>query len=220
MLDRLAKIMQTKRIDNEGSQNIRERKSLGNNTSRKHQLQRITQENQRLLQRIQQINPIIDHVEFDIRAKKNEYLLRQMSDFKEVTVSPQIESWLQQKNKQLRGKGQTVVGSAERHGHSLRRSQSARTRTEGHPPSWDDVLTSGVGLDNHDTDKQNEEEGSQKRTQKGDQEGPDTSCIGTATKRRQRSTKPRMRKKAETARTSNDNSSPMRGRIRPKSGRI
>ena len=71
MLDRLARVMQRKTIDNEGGLHLRERKTFVN-TARKHQLQRITQENQRLLQRIQQVDPIIDHLEFEIRAKKNE----------------------------------------------------------------------------------------------------------------------------------------------------
>lgn len=223
MLDRLAKVMQRKTIDNEGGLHLRERKTLAS-TTRKHQLQRITQENQRLLQRIQQVNPIIDHLEFEIRAKKDEYMKRKLSDFREVPLPPQIETWLLQKNKQLhapnrdpegeegvctstsrdrdkvRGGGGGGGGGREVYrgvtattSAKMRRSQSARTYQE-------DILEGG--------EEEEEEEGIERRK------------TTTTTTRRRKVSKKKGRKTA----AANDNNkmvgSPMRGKIRPKSGRI
>jgi hypothetical protein len=217
MLDRLATIMRTKRIDNEGAQNLRQRKSL-TNTARKHQLQRITQENKRLLQRIQQVNPIIDHVEFEIRAKKNDYLKRQMSDYKDVPLPPQVETWLSEKNKLLqmskRQNEDELSPSRERVEYNrregtgasaLRRSQSAKT------PSWtvrevEDEEEGEDEDDRHEVQSGNEGKGRRRKS---------ATESGTKTRPRRRRSKQSGRKSAVT-----NNTSPLRGRIRPKSGRI
>lgn len=210
MLERLATIMRTKRIDNDGDKNLRHRKSLAN-TARKHQLQRITQENKRLLQRIQQVNPIIDHVEFDIRAKNNEYMKRQLSDFKEVPLPPQVETWLSEKNKLLQAsrretdgdespcrREEYTGGTGAAAAGTLRRSQSART------PSWSQRHPVQV-----------EDENDMMRTGEDEEGRLEDKKTTTVKIRRRRRSKQSGRKKA----TSN-NSSPMRGRIRPRSGRI
>mmetsp|Transcript_16979 Transcript_16979/g.28332 ORF Transcript_16979/g.28332 Transcript_16979/m.28332 type:complete len:209 (+) Transcript_16979:408-1034(+) len=208
MLDRLATIMRTKRIDNEGEQNLRHRKSLVN-TARKHQLQRITQENKRLLQRIQQVNPIIDHVEFDIRAKKNEYMKRQLSDFKEVPLPSQVETWLSEKNKLLQASKRDVDGDESPYRRevytggaaatgTLRRSQSART------PSWTQRHSVNVEDDNDILRSEEDDEG----------HNADKKAAPIKTRRRRRS------KQSGRKKIASNNSSPLRGRIRPKSGRI
>lgn len=201
---------------------MRERKSL-TNTARKHQLQRITQENQRLLQRIQQVNPIIDHLEFEVRAKKNEYLKRQLSEFRAVPLPPQIETWLLEKNKQLhasRTESEDVGGVCaspprDRGGSrevytrggattstSMRRSQSARTYQE-------EEILEGREEETSESGGHNQERVGRRKTT-------------STTSRRRKSSKQKGRKTAAGLANTKDTSkgSPMRGRIRPKSGRI
>ncbi len=67
LLERLAKIMQKKTIDNENHNTFQ--KSL-QETYRKIELSRITADNQRLLKRIQEVEPCYNHLEWEEDAKK------------------------------------------------------------------------------------------------------------------------------------------------------
>lgn len=208
MLDRLAKVMQSKRIDNDGGYLLKGRKSL-TGTARKHQLQRITEENHRLLQRIQKVNPVIDHVEFDTRAKKNKYMLRQLSEFKETSMPPEIKAWLREKNKQLRltqgllrddTHPDRLVYTRGATGDQVtvqRRSQSARVR-------------SAINANNEF-----------KKT-KGPTVIEDSEQIleGDRQHKTQNQSHSKRGNDEKLNKYVNNKNSPMRGRIRPKSGRI
>jgi hypothetical protein len=85
LLERLVKTMQTKTIDNENKSCKKYSKSLIS-TSRKLELQRITQENQRLLKRIQETEPCYNHLIWEEEAKKREIYKRNMSEFQEATL--------------------------------------------------------------------------------------------------------------------------------------
>ena len=81
LLERLAKIMRKKTIDNE-NKHAKFGKSL-TQTHRRLELQRITQENQRLLKRIQETEPIYNHLNWEEDAKKRSMYMKNMSDFQE-----------------------------------------------------------------------------------------------------------------------------------------
>jgi hypothetical protein len=83
LLERLVKTMQNKTIDNENKTCKKYSKSLIS-TSRKLELQRITQENQRLLKRIQETEPCYNHLIWEEEAKKREYYKRNMSEFHDL----------------------------------------------------------------------------------------------------------------------------------------
>mmetsp|Transcript_14047 Transcript_14047/g.30403 ORF Transcript_14047/g.30403 Transcript_14047/m.30403 type:complete len:171 (+) Transcript_14047:78-590(+) len=92
ILERLAKVMQHKTIDNDPPPS----KSIGRQQARRLELQRITQENQRLLKRIQETEPCYNHLEWEEDARKREAIMANMSEFSEAnmkipmpTVSPQ-----------------------------------------------------------------------------------------------------------------------------------
>jgi len=74
--------MQQKTIDNE-NHFVRFRRSL-TQTHRKLELERITQENQRLLRRIQETEPCYNHLEWEEAAKAREIYLKNMTEFPEM----------------------------------------------------------------------------------------------------------------------------------------
>ena len=74
--------MQQKTIDNE-NRVLRFRRSL-TQTHRKLELERITQENQRLLKRIQETEPCYNHLEWEESAKAREVYLRNMTEFPDM----------------------------------------------------------------------------------------------------------------------------------------
>jgi hypothetical protein len=263
MLDRLARIMQKKTIDNDVNPNNVRQPSCLRDMTKKHQLQRITQENKRLLQRIQQVTPVIDRVEFEIRAKRNEYLVRQMSDFKEISMSPQIETWLHEKNKLMNNRttylqtgGTATTGAIETEtdvvytkgtgavpverveytrGEAsdtpLRRSQSAKDMptwkkhdSSSSSPQKKNEKGGGVkarpGVEKGEEEKQKY---NQRQGEGGEKGRRKASATTTTTRRRRRSSKQKGIKNVNTDPTFNlvrGKASPLRGKIRPKSGRI
>eukprot|EP00607_Mallomonas_marina_P009739 CAMPEP_0182420840 /NCGR_PEP_ID=MMETSP1167-20130531/5928_1 /TAXON_ID=2988 /ORGANISM="Mallomonas Sp, Strain CCMP3275" /LENGTH=181 /DNA_ID=CAMNT_0024597337 /DNA_START=193 /DNA_END=738 /DNA_ORIENTATION=- len=82
LLERLAKIMQQKTIDNESGV-LQFKKSL-TQTNRRIELERITDENQRLLRRIQEAEPCYNHLQWEEAAKTREVYLRNMTEFPET----------------------------------------------------------------------------------------------------------------------------------------
>jgi hypothetical protein len=81
LLDRLGKALERKNIDNE-------RKPIKFNSleqgKKKAELARVTMENQLLLHRIQQANPMYDHHQWERDAEHREFYLRNMTEFPEL----------------------------------------------------------------------------------------------------------------------------------------
>ena len=74
--------MQHKTIDNDPPPS----KSIGRQQARRLELQRITQENQRLLKRIQETEPCYNHLEWEEDARKREVIMANMSEFSEANM--------------------------------------------------------------------------------------------------------------------------------------
>lgn len=83
ILERLAKVMQQKTIDNENR--VKMGKSL-TQTHRKLELQRITQENQRLLRRIQETEPCYNHLDWEEDFKRRQQYISNMSEYAEQNM--------------------------------------------------------------------------------------------------------------------------------------
>mmetsp|Transcript_12507 Transcript_12507/g.12925 ORF Transcript_12507/g.12925 Transcript_12507/m.12925 type:complete len:192 (+) Transcript_12507:56-631(+) len=79
ILERLAKVMQHKTIDNDPPH----AKAIGRQQARRLELQRVTQENQRLLKRIQETEPCYNHLKWEEEAKKRAIYIRNMSEFQD-----------------------------------------------------------------------------------------------------------------------------------------
>lgn len=213
LLDRLAKVMQKKRIDNDGERYLKHRVQTKNATTKKHELQRITEENKRLLRRIQQVNPVYDHLEFENTAKKNEYLAKKMSDHKDVRLPPQIETWLSEKHrlvKSARGLTGDTVSKRKEYApvatSSMRRSKSA---TVTRPMTWRNSECESDVIDDLSKEKADDEK---MLISRHIEERP----LNIEKKKKKKSKK----KKGRGNSLQDKEGSPLRGRIRPKSGRI
>ena len=86
MLERLAKVIQHKSIDNEIHESVemhaKFKKKLGH-TLKRVQMQKLTQENQRILKRIQEVPPAYNHLEWEEDAKRKEHIKRCMALYPE-----------------------------------------------------------------------------------------------------------------------------------------
>jgi uncharacterized protein with HEPN domain len=69
--------MQHKTIDNDAPH----AKAIGRQQARRLELQRITQENQRLLKRIQETEPAYNHLKWEEEAKKRDVIIANMSEY-------------------------------------------------------------------------------------------------------------------------------------------
>jgi hypothetical protein len=78
-LERLADVMQKKRIDNE-NKTSHLKKSLGDDFKRE-QLTKITAENYRLLKKIQNVEPTYNSAKWEEEAKLREAYIRNISEF-------------------------------------------------------------------------------------------------------------------------------------------
>ena len=74
--------MQHKTIDNDPPH----AKAIGRQQARRLELQRVTQENQRLLKRIQETEPCYNHLKWEEEAKKREVIIANMSEFSESNI--------------------------------------------------------------------------------------------------------------------------------------
>lgn len=86
LLDRLAKIVQTKTIDNEMSADTQKHHELKQRLGllkKRDQMQKITEDNQRLLKRIQDTPSAYNHLEWEEDARKLEAFKRTMSLYPE-----------------------------------------------------------------------------------------------------------------------------------------
>lgn len=86
MLERLAKVVQHKSIDNEIHKSVemhaKFKKKLGM-TQKRSQMQKLTEENQRILKRIQEVPPAYNHLEWEEDAKRKDHIKRCMALYPE-----------------------------------------------------------------------------------------------------------------------------------------
>lgn len=86
MLERLAKVVQNKTIDNEIHKSVEFhanfKKKLGL-TKKRVEMQRLTEENQRMLKRIQEVPPAYNHLEWEEDARRKEHIKRCMALYPE-----------------------------------------------------------------------------------------------------------------------------------------
>lgn len=86
MLERLAKVIQNKSIDNEIHHSVdmhaKFKKKLGI-TQKRVQMQKLTVENQRILKRIQEVPPAYNHLEWEEDAKRKDHIKRCMALYPE-----------------------------------------------------------------------------------------------------------------------------------------
>mmetsp|Transcript_5462 Transcript_5462/g.8958 ORF Transcript_5462/g.8958 Transcript_5462/m.8958 type:complete len:175 (-) Transcript_5462:96-620(-) len=86
MLERLAKVIQHKSIDNEIHHSVdmhaKFKKKLGM-TQKRVQMQKLTAENQRILKRIQEVPPAYNHLEWEEDAKRKDHIKRCMALYPE-----------------------------------------------------------------------------------------------------------------------------------------
>jgi E3 ubiquitin-protein ligase TRIP12 len=86
MLERLAKVIQHKSIDNEIHHSVdmhaKFKKKLGL-TQKRVQMQKLTVENQRILKRIQEVPPAYNHLEWEEDAKRKDHIKRCMALYPE-----------------------------------------------------------------------------------------------------------------------------------------
>mmetsp|Transcript_27786 Transcript_27786/g.55539 ORF Transcript_27786/g.55539 Transcript_27786/m.55539 type:complete len:184 (-) Transcript_27786:66-617(-) len=85
LLEKMSYIMQHNTLDNVNS-TAQYSRSL-NKDARKRELQRITQENQAILRRIQQSEPNYDHMTWLEEARRNEEYAKNISEFRELQAS-------------------------------------------------------------------------------------------------------------------------------------
>lgn len=86
LLERLAKVVQQKTIDNEIHKSVKmhaEFKAKLGLTKKRLEMQKITEENQRLLKRIQEVPPAYNHVQWEEEAKRRDHIKRCMSLYPE-----------------------------------------------------------------------------------------------------------------------------------------
>lgn len=89
LLDRLGKAMEAKNLDNE-NRNPKGVSLLA--TRKKLELQRISADNKRLLERIQNTVPAYDHVQWEREAEHREQILKNMTEFPEYYVPRYVPS--------------------------------------------------------------------------------------------------------------------------------
>ena len=125
VLERLAKVMQKKTIDNDPPRNL----SIGRQQARRLELQRITQENQRLLKRIQETEPCYNHLEWEEDAKRRAAIMANMSEFAEANMKVEVPLTVSQlQAKQKKEKGGSVRSSKSGKSSSGRHGQLSPLR--------------------------------------------------------------------------------------------
>ena len=111
LLERLAKVVQQKTIDNEVDKEIEFhavfKKKLGL-TRKRIEMQKLTEENQRLLKRIQDVPSAYNRFEWEEDAKRNDVIKRCMALYPEFYEKQDKEKAIR---RQLRAVGGSSVGS-------------------------------------------------------------------------------------------------------------
>lgn len=86
LLERLAKVVQNKTIDNEIHKSVEMHAKFKKKlvmTQKRHQMQKLTEENQRILKRIQEVPPAYNHLEWEEDAKRKDNIKRCMALYPE-----------------------------------------------------------------------------------------------------------------------------------------
>lgn len=86
MLERLAKVIQNKSIDNEIHQSVEMHAKFKKKlvaTQKRSEMQKLTRENQQMLKRIQEVPPAYNHLEWEEDAKRKDHIKRCMALYPE-----------------------------------------------------------------------------------------------------------------------------------------
>ena len=86
LLERLAKIVQKTTLDNQVHHSVEMHQKFKDKmrvTKKRVQIMKITDENQRLLRRIQEVPPAYNHLEWEEEAKEREHIIRTMALYPE-----------------------------------------------------------------------------------------------------------------------------------------
>jgi hypothetical protein len=81
LLERLAKIVQKKTVDNQVHESVRLHSKLKKKiagTQKRLMMQKVTEENHRLLKRIQEVPPAYNHLIWEEEAREREAIMKQM----------------------------------------------------------------------------------------------------------------------------------------------
>jgi len=112
MLERLAKVVQHKSIDNEIHKSVAMhaafKKKLGLTKKRLH-MQKITEENQRLLKRIQEVPPAYNHLEWEEEARRRDEVMRNMTVYPELLEKREKEAAAKAKEKKSKRKAAQLM---------------------------------------------------------------------------------------------------------------
>ena len=110
MLERLAKVVQNKSIDNEIHKSVAMhaafKKKLGLTKKRLH-MQKITEENQRLLKRIQEVPPAYNHLEWEEEAKRRDEVMKNMTSYPEMLEKREKEKATKERKLKIEKKKRT-----------------------------------------------------------------------------------------------------------------
>ena len=132
LLERLAKIVQKKTIDNEIHDFIARQKVFKAKLAeekKKTEANRITDENRRILQRIQEVPPVYNHTEWEEQAIEREHIIKTMVVYPEFYQKRIEESKLVKKLPSLDSQYRDVMGS--RAGGTLRPITSSQHHRTG-----------------------------------------------------------------------------------------
>jgi E3 ubiquitin-protein ligase TRIP12 len=112
MLERLAKVVQNKSIDNEIHKSVemhaRFKKKLIL-TKKRIEMQRLTEDNQRILKRIQEVPPAYNHLEWEEDARRKEHIKRCMALYPEYYERLDKEKDEQKRSTKMRNSGQLTL---------------------------------------------------------------------------------------------------------------
>ena len=114
MLERLAKVVQNKSIDNEIHKSVemhaRFKKKLIL-TKKRIEMQKLTEENQRILKRIQEVPPAYNHLEWEEDARRKEHIKRCMALYPEYYERIDKEKDEKKRQTKMQSTGQLTLSS-------------------------------------------------------------------------------------------------------------
>lgn len=114
MLERLAKVVQNKSIDNEIHKSVemhaRFKKKLIL-TKKRIEMQKLTEENQRILKRIQEVPPAYNHLEWEEDARRKEHIKRCMALYPEYYERLDKEKDEKKRQSKMQSTGQLTLSS-------------------------------------------------------------------------------------------------------------
>ena len=132
LLERLAKIVQKKTIDNEINDVIGRHKVFSAKLAeekKKTAANKITDENRRLLQRIQEVPPVYNHLEWEEQAKERESIVKTMVLYPEFYQKRVEESKMIKKLPSLDSQYREIMGSRAGTARSFGNSHNRRSFT-------------------------------------------------------------------------------------------